>query len=38
MIFNYLFNTIPAFFAEALKSDVWGKLFSALGEIGKVMG
>ena len=37
-IFSFLFNTVPAFFAEALKSDVWGKLFGAIGNIGKVVG
>ncbi|MBE6820792.1 MAG: hypothetical protein E7516_07055 [Ruminococcaceae bacterium] len=37
-IFNFLFNTVPAFFAEALKSDVWGRLFEVIGNIGKVLG
>lgn len=37
-ILNFLLNTIPAFFAEALKSDVWARLFEAIGNIGKVMG
>lgn len=38
VILNFLLNTIPAFFAEALKSDVWARLLEALGELGKVMG
>ncbi len=37
-ILNFLLNTVPAFFTEALKSDVWGKLFGAIGNIGKVTG
>lgn len=37
-ILNFLLNTVPAFFAQALKSDVWDKLFAALGALGKVMG
>lgn len=37
-ILNFLLNTIPAFFAEAMKSDVWARLFEAIGNIGKVMG
>ncbi len=37
-ILNFLLNTVPAFFAEALKSDVWGKLLGAIGNIGKVLG
>lgn len=36
-IFNFLFNTVPAFFTEALKSDVWGKLLGAIGNIGSVI-
>lgn len=37
-ILNFLLNTIPSFFAQALKSDVWARLFEAIGNIGKVMG
>ena len=37
-ILNFLLNTVPAFFAEALKSDVWGKLFEVIGNIGKSVG
>lgn len=37
-ILNFLLNTVPAFFAEALKSDVWARLFEAIGNIGKAMG
>ena len=37
-ILNFLLNTVPAFFTEALKSDVWGKLLGAIGNIGKVLG
>lgn len=36
-ILNFLLNTVPAFFTEALKSDVWGKLLGAIGNIGKVI-
>ncbi len=34
-ILNFLLNTVPAFFTEALKSDVWGRLFEVIGNIGK---
>ncbi len=37
-ILNFLLNTIPAFIAEAMQSDVWGKLFEALGKLGGAMG
>ena len=37
-ILNFLLNTVPAFFAEALKSDVWGRLFEVIGNIGKSIG
>lgn len=36
-ILNFLFNTVPSFFAQALQSDVWGKLLGAIGNIGKVI-
>lgn len=31
---NILFNTIPQFFASLMGSDVWGKLFEAIGNFG----
>ncbi len=34
-ILNFLLNTVPAFFTEALKSDVWGRLLEVIGNIGK---
>lgn len=37
-ILNFLLNTIPNFLAEALQSDVWGKLFEALGKLGAAIG
>ncbi|MBQ3044881.1 MAG: hypothetical protein IJD49_02895 [Clostridia bacterium] len=37
-ILNFLLNTVPSFLAEALQSDVWGKLFEALGKLGSAIG
>ena len=37
-ILNFLLNTVPAFLAEALKSDVWGRMFELLGSIGGKLG
>ena len=37
-ILNFLLNTVPAFFAQALQSDVWGKLLGAIGNIGSILG
>lgn len=37
-ILNFLLNTVPAFFAEALQSDVWAKLFKAIGNLGSALG
>jgi len=38
MIANFLFNTVPAFLADAMKSDVWGRIFKLLGSLGGVLG
>lgn len=38
VILNYVLNVIPAFLAEALQSDVWAKLFKALGNLGGAIG
>lgn len=38
MIANFLFNTLPAFLAQAMQSDVWGALLKALGQLGGAMG
>ena len=35
---NFLFNAVPAFFAQALKSDVWARLLEVIGNLGKVIG
>ncbi len=37
-ILNFLLNTVPAFLAEALQSDVWGRMFELLGSIGGKLG
>ncbi len=37
-ILNFLLNTVPAFFTEALKSDVWGRLLEVIGNLGKALG
>lgn len=37
-ILNFLLNTVPAFLAEALQSDVWGRLFDVLGNLGGALG
>lgn len=37
-LLNFLLNTVPAFLAEALQSDVWARLFAALGDLGEAMG
>lgn len=37
-IANFLFNTVPSFLAKAMSSDVWKKLFDALGDLGQVLG
>ena len=36
-IFNFLFNTVPSFFAQALQSDVWGRLLEVIGNLGSVI-
>lgn len=38
MIANFLLNTVPAFLAQAMQSDVWGALFAALGKLGGAIG
>lgn len=38
VIANFLFNTVPSFLAKAMSSDVWKKLFDALGDLGQVLG
>lgn len=38
MIANFLLNTVPAFLAQAMQSDVWGALLKALGKLGGAMG
>lgn len=35
---NFLFNAVPAFLAQALRSDVWARLLEVIGNIGKVIG
>ena len=38
MIANFLFNTVPAFLAEAMKSDIWGRMLKLLGSLGGALG
>lgn len=38
MIANFLFNTVPAFLAEAMKSDIWARMLSLLGSLGSLLG
>lgn len=38
MIANFLFNTVPAFLAEAMKSDIWGRMLKILGQLGGALG
>lgn len=37
-IANFLFNTVPAFIAEAMQSDVWARMFKLLGSLGGALG
>ena len=38
MIANFLFNTVPAFLAEAMKSDIWARMLKILGQLGGALG
>ncbi len=35
---NFLLDTVPAFIADAMQSDIWGRLFAVLGNLGKALG
>lgn len=37
-IANFFLNSLPAFFAEAMQSDIWGRLIKVFGELGKALG
>lgn len=34
-VLNFLLNTVPKFISDALKSDIWGKIFDVIGKISK---
>ena len=38
VIANFLFNIVPAFLAEAMKSDIWARMLKLLGQLGTKLG
>ncbi|MGN0543607.1 MAG: hypothetical protein ACI4JG_09175 [Acutalibacteraceae bacterium] len=34
-VLNFLLNTVPKFISDALKSDIWGKIFDLIGKLSK---
>lgn len=35
---NFFLNTLPGFLAEAMQSDIWGRLLKVFGNLGKALG